>query len=410
MLKRIGLAFVSVTLIALLAACSGGTESPDRQETAVSSPSPTSIGETNAGPIAVPTAVGATEIPLTDTGLAASTASPPSSVEEQVIDISTLTIPACRTDQFTGGNVGFGTVPRAPTDIKSGGIVGADSDLFEAVAPITRWIDHFTAESDALWNEAVSEQDFASVLFTESRRLWLACGAVSSAPGLRSSANLASLIEPALATRHGWLVGQLETLQGNPESIRDMDAERSEASRLLRDLSARLPEFIEQVDGLDGSALSDFGASNELLEIIVNAPGGWLLFRNRIDIVLIAPPEDQADGVIGLGAPSWSFGTALKVRRFQHDSPWSLDDTAELMDSLLFRFEDRVSDQRSVISDLDAVARVYESPQDRWTTLAAATVRDSKTYLFEFGCPTEDRDTCELEFQGFLDGIVFGSN
>ena len=125
---------------------------------------------------------------------------------------------------------------------------------------------------------------------------------------------------------------------------------------------------------------------------------------------MVAPPEDQADGVIGLGAPSWNFGTALKVRRFQHELPWSLDDTAELMDSLLFRFGDRVSDQRSIIADLDAVARVYESPQDRWTTLAAATVRNSKTYLFEFGCPTEDRDTCELEFQGFLDGIVFGAN
>ena len=398
---RLGLAFVSTALIALLAACSGGTGSPVSQQTAVSSASPTPIAETKAGPTVGP------EISPTSTGLPASTASPSGNAEEPAIDISALMIPACRTDQFTGGNVGFGTVPRAPADTSSGVTQDADLDLFEAVAPITRWIGHFTAESDALWDEAVSEQDFARVLFMESRRLWLACGAVSSAPGLRLSTNLASLIESTLAARHKWLVGRLQALQENPASIRAMDAERSEVSSTLRGLSARLPEFIDQADWLDGSPLSDFGAPNELLEIVVNAPGGWLLFRNRIDIVLVAPPEVQADGVIGLGVPAWNFGTALKVRRFQHVPPWGLDDTAGLMDSLLFRFGDRISDQRSFITNLDAVVRVYESPQDGWTTLAAATVRGSKTYLFEFGCPTGGRDLCESDFQGFLASIEF---
>ena len=379
-----------LAMIGLVIACGGDGDAADQETPSASRTAPT----------ATPTQSAATVVPEP-------TASISDDGEETVLDVATFTIPVCRTDQFAGGNVGIGTVPRAPTDSNVPPDSSTGGQLLEVVAPVTMWIDHYTTAADSEWTRAESEQDFASAIFTESRRIWLACGAASTVPGLSNESELSGAIKSMLDVRYGWIVDRLETLRTNPELVRDRDVERAELSGALRGLNKSLLDVTEHTGPLETDALEGFRVPNELLEITLAAPGGWLLFRNRVDIILVAPIELQGGGEMGFGVPGWNMGTALKVRRFQHESPWGLEDTAELMNSLLAKFGTRVSDQSSRIADLDAITKLYESPDGHWSTISAATVRDSYTYLFEFGCPADQQDDCAVAFRSILDGVEF---
>jgi hypothetical protein len=77
------------------------------------------------------------------------------------------------------------------------------------------------------------------------------------------------------------------------------------------------------------------------------------------------------------------------------------------MDSLLVKFGERSTEERHQVGGVEAVVRVYELPEHEWATIVAATVRDLHTYLFEFGCPANDKARCESLMQEFLDGVQF---
>ena len=108
-----------------------------------------------------------------------------------------------------------------------------------------------------------------------------------------------------------------------------------------------------------------------------------------------------------MGVPGWNFGTALQVRRMRHEDPWTLSDTAGLMDSLLVKFGERVSDNNDEVGGVETVIRAYESSDDAWITIAAATVNNSHTYLFALGCPIESRISCEILLRGILSDAQF---
>lgn len=323
------------------------------------------------------------------------------------VDLATLTIPVCLTDP---SNIGFGTVPRSPNGGSSDptGGTSAEADVLDALSPVVSWAGHFTAIFDDSWEVAESERDFARVLLEESRRLWLACHAVAAVtPSLTSEHPFLVSFKSLLADRQKWLTGRLETLRVAPVNIRDDDDRRSLDSMALLNKRNELHQLavdagVEHLPEPPSSTLP-----NPLLELSVEIPADWVLVRNRVDIVVAAPPDLQGEGVSGLGVPGWNFGTALRIRRLRHEAPWLLSDTATLMYSLLGRFGEQASDELTQLTGQETIVRTYESPENEWITTVAATVRDLHTYLFELGCPADDRDSCQNLLQQILVGVQF---
>jgi len=389
-----GLVFAIPVLVVLVAVSCGGDDDL--------------VEPTVAGPIAVDPS---STVPPSPTVTVSATGVP--NIELPATDLTTMVIPVCRTDPFDGGSVGFGTVPRAP---ENGTISPSDSanpevEIIVALAPVIQRMDHFTATSDSAWNAADSEQDFVTVLSDESRRLWLLCGAVAvAAPDLATTHPLLASLRTLLAERQAWLTDRLEVLRTTPDSVRDDDVSRAVTSDALKNLTVRIDDLAVEAGVEDRIAPVPFTVPNPLLEVSLDLPAGWLLIRNRIDIVLAAPLELQAEGLSGLGVPGWNFGTALRIRRLRHEAPWTLSDTAELMDSLLIRFGERVRDDTAQVDGLPTIVRVYDAPEHGWTTFAAATVRDLHTYLFEFGCASDERIFCESQFLSLIDGVRFSNN
>ena len=388
------LVVVTPFAVVIAAACGGGGDTPDDLVI------PTATSQVSVEP--------SSTVPPSPNATASPTEIPVSG--DSLVDIQTLLVPVCRTDPFAGTAVGFGTVPRAPESS-----TGFQSDSVDpklkivlALAPVVRWVHHFTAIADVKWEFADSEQDFAAAISEEGRRLWLSCNAVAaSAPAFHTEDQFRLSVISLLTARQAWLTDRLEVLRTFPESIRDDDENRALASNLLKNLTADLDEIAVGAGIEDRVAATRFTVPNPLLEVLLDAPPGWLLIRNRIDIVLAAPTELQAEGVDGLGVPGWNFGTALRVRRFRHESPWTLADTAEIMDSLLVKFGERVAEDTRQTDGLETILRTYESSDKDWVTTAAATVRDLHTYLFELGCPAEDRPSCEGLLHGLLDDVWF---
>jgi hypothetical protein len=336
------------------------------------------------------------------------TAVPPA--RESLDDLASLSIPVCRTDPFAGDLSGFGTIPRVSEDgtTFSSDFANSDAEIIAAVAPIIRWMNHFTTKADTAWELADSEQEFADVLSEEGRRLWLSCNAVALvAPAIETTHPLLISFKSLLAHRQAWLTERLEILRTAPDSIRDDNVNRAVTSKAIKELPGSLDVLGKEARVENRATPEAFTVPNPLLGVSLDFPGGWMLIRNRIDIVLAAPPEHQMDGVTGLGVSGWNFGTALRMKRLRHEAPWTLTDTANLMDSLLFRFGERVIEDQRKIDGLEAVIRVYDSSDADWVMIAAATVRDLHTYLFEFGCPAEDQVSCEVLFQDLLDNVRF---
>ena len=385
--------FVMAAIVVIAAACGGNGEglvetpvahSARIEPTSTVDPSPTSVAHS-------------TEVRLD---------------ERLVVDLATLVIPVCRTDSFTGDPLGFGTIPRvlqSSTSFQSD-LLDPESEIIVALAPVIRWLGHFIPMADIAWEQARSEKDFAAAISDESRRLWLSCSAVANATHSLEAENQFSVsVSALLEKRRQWLTERLEVLRTNPVEIRDDDENRLTTSVALKNLSVTLDEFAAEHRIEDRVASVSFSVPNPLLGLSIEVPGGWVPIRNRIDIVLVAPSEVQMAGLTGLGVPGWNFGTALHVRRLGHESPWTLSDSAELLDSLMTKFGDRSTDERRQIGGIDAVIRVYESPEDEWVTIVAATVRDLHTYLFEFGCPLGELEFCRDTFAKYLTGVQFNA-
>ena len=381
-------------LIVIAAGCRGGDD-----------PSADVVSPTA---VIAPTVEPSSPVPTSPTAAASATEAP--GTDPSLVDLDTLLVPVCRTDPFAGSSAGFGTVPRDPGSVSAVGEETLDSrgEVIVALASVLRWVDHFTAISDTAWVTAEDEQDFVAAISDEGRRLWLSCSAfAAAAPVLKTEDPFMLTATAALAERQRWLTERLEVLRTAPGSIRDDDANRVRTSTALKGLQGTLEGLAIEAGVEDRITPAPFIVPNPLLGISLDAPAGWLLIRNRTDIVLAAPASSQVEGMSGLGVPGWNFGTALRVRRLRHEAPWTLEDSASLMDSLMARFGDRVSDGRTRVDGLDAINRVYESMDDGWITVVAATVRDLQTYVLELGCPAEERESCEAALDGYVQGVEF---
>ena len=328
------------------------------------------------------------------------------------VDTSTLTVPVCRTTTSVIAGSGFGTVPHAtPTPIPAPGssmaLPGAEAEAFVVgLKPLVNAIVSLTTAADQSWLEASGRDDLARAILYEGRRLSQLCAALAILPLTTESQSFVAMTADALN-------GRRSVLANSGEFIRDEIADplaKSEAREMssigLTRLGQQLDEYAESVNVTLVEA-SSFTTINPLLGVAFDASAGWLAARNGIDIVLIAPIEQQIYSVRGLGPDAWRLGTAFRVRRFRNATTWTLSDTAASLDPLYVRYGERVSDRSISIGGNIGIVRNYKNPDRGWNTLVATTVVGNSTYLFEFGCPDELDDGCSEILDGFLRSVVF---
>ena len=167
-----------------------------------------------------------------------------------------------------------------------------------------------------------------------------------------------------------------------------------------------LTQFAEEA-GITTDQSAPFTLANPLLNVMIDAPAGWVAVRNRIDVVLLAPVDQQIYSARGTGPDAWKLATALRVRRFRNTPPWELSDTIGTLDSLYVLFGERVDERPVSVADLDAVMRIYNRTGTGWNTYVVAAVVDDLTYLFEYGCPTEFTSACEIQLDRIINSVRF---
>jgi len=323
-----------------------------------------------------------------------------------------LTVPVCRTTDIASNGAGFGTIPHAtPTAIpesgSSGGKDATDAQAFAtSFSPLVDAIVATTGAANGAWDIAVSDDDLARVIMFEGRRLTHLCSALSILPLTTESLGLVNIAANALNGRRAILSETADLLKNQPGMGRSMDAERQDSSAVLTGLESDLDNFANAA-GVTSFASAPFTAVNPLLGVRFDAPAGWIAVRNGIDIVILAPSSQQVYSVRGLGPDAWKLGTAVRIRRFRNNPPWELADAAITVDALYARLGERVDDRSTSVGGVDGLLRIYEAVDRDWSTYVAATVLDSVTYLFEYGCPDLSESTCVAELSRLTESVVF---
>lgn len=365
--------------------------------TATSTPTPTAV------PTRIVDLAASTTSP---TGTATSITATPGEMNgsEPEVDLTTLTVPVCRTDPSQGGQVGFGTVPRSAP---SGGVLTDTTplDVVRALGPLAYSLRVTTQSADEVWAAAKSEQDYAAAILVEGRRVWQLCGAVAATSDSVRAHPITYSLAIALGEMQFWLSARLESLRSVETGIRDMDATRIRISADLMGVQESIEQLAVDLGDPKLAQPDDLTVINPLLDTEFDVPPGWFILRNEIDVLLAAPFEVQEEGVVGLGVPGWNAGTAIRLRRFRHEDPWTLSDTEELMDSLYIKFGNQVGQSPTEVDGHTAITRRYESPEYRWTSFVTATVVENRSYLVELGCPFSKSVYCAEQLDYLIDGI-----
>ena len=382
-----------------------GSPAPGPTATAtVSAGDPTPLPRPTASPGVDPTSTAATVELLTPV---------PISLPPVDIDLASLTVPVCRTTYVNSNGAGFGTIPHAtPTAIpvpgSSDGPGGVDLTYAQAfvtaLSPLVDTTLGTTSAADNAWREATTDDELARIITFEGRRLTQLCSALSIVPLTTDGIGITRVVADALNGRRALLLDTVELLRDQPSKGREMDSSRLDSTATLLGLEASLDMFAAEA-GVTSLDPAPFTLVNPLLGASFDAPGGWLVVRNGIDIVIMAPPDQQVYSVRGLGPDAWKLGTALRVRRFRNNPPWQLSDTAAALDSLYARFGDRVDDKSIEIGGIDGILRIYRTSDGHWDTFVGATVLDNSTYLFEYGCPDTFVSECAGRMETFLNSV-----
>ena len=324
---------------------------------------------------------------------------------ELEVDLKTLTVPICRTDPSQGGEGGFGTVPRNAPSTGNGPIDTTDENVARALGPMASWLRDATVSADVAWRSAISVQDYARSILVEGRRTWLMCGAVAATSDSVRAHQISLTLANALNDMQIWLTERLETLRSDAPKVRESDETRVGISAELRGIQDSVELLARELGDPDLSLPDDIAVSNPLLEIELDVPSGWFILRNGIEILLAAPFTFHEEGVVGLGVPGWNTGTAIRLRRFRHEEPWTLSGTEGLMDSLYRKFGDQSGHSTSEFDGNKAVRRTYESQGYQWTSFVVATFVEQRSYLVLFECPSEHREYCAELLGELIDGV-----
>ena len=406
-------------LFAVTVACSSGNDDPEATP-AIAGPTPqqpvsTATGEAStpaSTPVPPPSPTPA-DSPDTVPNPTTKTTSPTAVSRPPLdVDITSLTVPVCRTTDVASNGAGFGTIPHAtPTAIpqsgSSGGEVALEAQAFAtSLSPLVEAIVATTSAADDAWDLAASDDDLARVILFEGRRLALLCSALSIFPLTTDRVDLVNVAAKALNNRRAVLSDTADLLKDQPGKGRGMDAERQDSSTILTGLEIDLGNFASAAD-VTSFASAPFTAVNPLLGLSVDAPAGWLAVRNGIDIVILAPSSQQVYSARGLGPDAWKLGTAVRIRRFRNNPPWELADTALTMDALYARLGESSKEQSTSVGDVEGIQRVYRAVERDWSTYVAAIVLDSTTYLFEYGCPDRTESTCVAQMSRLTNSVEF---
>jgi hypothetical protein len=348
-----------------------------------------------------------------------SPASPPSGTStpftvpaEPPIDVSLVTVPVCRTTDRNSNGVGFGTIPHAtPTAIPGQGSSITQStqkatEFAIALKPLIDAVVAVTEAADRSWGIAEGSEDLGRVILFEGRRLSQLCSALSVVPLTTNGKPFVDTMADNLKARRDLLYSTAELGRDDSANLRALDADRTDSSLTLKGLEVNLDEF-STLAGVTSVASVPFTIVNPLLAVTFGAPAGWLMVRNGIDIVLLAPAEQQVYSARGLGPDAWKLGSALRVRRFRNAESADLSGLSLTLDALYAQFGGRVAVETSRFGSIDGVLGIYRDVERGWDTLVSATVIDDSTYLFELGCPDEINSVCISTINQFVASVEF---
>ena len=271
--------------------------------------------------------------------------------------------------------------------------------LIDAVVAVTE-------AADRSWGIAEGSEDLGRVILFEGRRLSQLCSALSVVPLTTDGKPFVDTMADNLKARRDLLYSTAELGRDDSADLRTLDADRTDSSLTLKGLEVNLDEF-STLAGVTSVASVPFTIVNPLLAVTFDAPAGWLMVRNGIDIVLLAPEEQQVYSARGLGPDSWNLGSALRVRRFRNPESADLSGLSLTLDALYAQFGGRVAVETSRFGSIDGVLGIYRDMERGWDTLVAATVIDDSTYLFELGCPDEINSVCMSTINQFVASVEF---
>jgi hypothetical protein len=410
---RSATALVITIVLSVAVSCSSNDDGKIEASPVVSIPTPQStqtVDSATGTPITPEPTPLPESTPSTSTTPATSVAiSPPT---ELPIEIDFLTVPICRTTNADSNGEGFGTVPHAtPTAIpapgSSGGSHSAETAEFvTGLNPLMEAILAVTAAADQSWSDATNREDMARVVLYEGRRLSHLCSALSVVPLTTDGKAFIDTMAVGLIARRELLSATAELARDGSVNRRSLDSDRTGSSTNIAAINLELREIAIQA-GLTSVESAPFTIVNPLLSLRFGATAGWLVVRNGIDIVLLAPSEQQVYSVRGLGPDAWKLGTALRVRRFRSSEPAVLSDTAGNLDALYTQYGERSDSNTADFESVDGLMHVYRDVDRHWNTLVAIAVVDRSTYLFELGCPDEIGATCISTLQRFVASVVF---
>ena len=265
------------------------------------------------------------------------------------IDLESLTVPICRTYDISSNGTGIGTVPHAtPTVIPNPATYPESSgpEVQSFVASLGSLLDAtsaMTTSADKAWGDATDADSFARIIAFEGKRLSNLCSALSVIPFTSDGVDLVNMISKVLNDRRDVLRMVVQSLMDQPATGPDLGDSRRQSSAAIIGLKTQLDDYSEGV-GITHPSLESATILNPSIGVTVNAPVGWVVVRNRLDIVLLAPPDRQIYSLSGLGPSTWNLGTALRIRRFRSNPPWELADAAATLDALYVQFGQRVDE------------------------------------------------------------------
>jgi hypothetical protein len=247
----------------------------------------------------------------------------------------------------------------------------------------------------------------AASIAAEGRRLSHICSAIGIVPRSSETASLLVQLTTAVKARHDVLFNAVELLRTPDASFEAIDSERDDTTVDILGFGSTLEEFAT-ASGVAASAGSkEYKIANPLLALSFPVLPSWVPIRSGIDVFVIAPANIQRYSVSGLGPDGWKQGTSTRVRRFRNETGRTLEEAVNALDSLLFRFGNRIDETSSVIGSEPGALLTFSSPDGSWRTLVGATVVSDATYLFEIGCPSEFIFECESALSDLLTGVTF---
>jgi hypothetical protein len=125
-------------------------------------------------------------------------------------------------------------------------------------------------------------------------------------------------------------------------------------------------------------------------------PGGSIVVRNTIDVVVALTDTAEVPDPVSLGPESWDSGTALRIRRLRNRSELSVEQAVSKVQGIVARFGDPVESKDLEIPEFDEIQFSISSDDQSWKETTVVFVHDGHSYIVELMCIAGNDELCDL--------------